>query len=167
MLSVQNQLFTTGAFVAQLPGRVPVRDLESAVSAMNDACFVPGAFDAARCALTAGDVGRLRMQNACAGRVFTMPASPPSPDAVLAAVTAPAAARASANTAMLQALAVIGSSPSLAATELPCGRAPVLATTAPAYLAAAYPNNGLYAPVPVSPFAPPMQTAAQLFSVSL
>ena len=120
MLSVQSHLFTAGAFVAQPTGRVPPRDLESAVTAMNNACFAPGmSFDAAQCAITAGDVGRLRMQNVCAGHA---PATPmPSSDAILAAVAAPAAARSSANAAMLQALAVIGSTPSLAAMQLPCG----------------------------------------------
>ena len=167
MLGVQNHLFTTGAFVAQLPGYVPARDLESAVTTMNDACFGPGAFDAALCALTSGDVGRLRMQNVCATGHVHPAAALPSPAAVLAAVTAPAAARVSANTSMLQALAVIGSTPSLAATDLPCGRATVLASTAPMYLAAAYPGNGLFGPVPTSPFVPPMQHAAQLFSLSL
>ena len=168
MLGIRNHLFTTGTFVSQAPGVVPARDLATAVSAMNGACYATaGAFDAPRCAALSADVGRLRMQSACefGGRYAPVPASVPSPDAILAAVSAPAAARASANAAMLQALAVIGGNPSLAAAQLPCG--PVLTSTAPAYLAAAYPANGLLAPAPTSPYAPPMLVAAQLFSMAL
>jgi hypothetical protein len=167
MLKVGDHLFTAGAFASQEPGVVPARDLNTAVSAMNGACFGTGQFDAARCAALSADVGRLRMQSACAlgVQLAPPPVSVPSDEAILAAVSAPAAARASANIAMLQALSAIGSNPSLAATQLPCGRGNVLTSTAPAYLAAAYPNYGLLAPVPVSPFAPPMLTAAQLFSL--